>query len=273
MKKISIITPCRNSERYIKETIDSVIGQSALLSGRAELEYIICDGGSTDQTVSIIESYCNKSIKLISEPDSGMYEALSKGLKLASGEIVAYLNAGDYYSKFAFDIVLDIFESKDVKWLTGMNVCYNERSHLVYVFLPFKYRKNFINKGFYCKKMPSIQQESTFWLAELTQYIDFNALSRKRYAGDYYLWTRFSKAADLAIVEAYLGGFKIHKGQLSENIEAYFREVDSMTERPRLYDYPLYLFDKTIWYLPGKIKKMFNRDLLFRFDHISQEWL
>jgi glycosyltransferase involved in cell wall biosynthesis len=273
VKKISIITPCRNSEQYIRETVESIIGQSALLSKRAELEYIICDGSSKDKTVSIIESYRDKSIKLISEPDSGIYEALSKGLKLASGEIVAYLNAGDYYSKHAFDIILDIFETRDVKWLTGLNVRYNEKSYLVQFSLPFKYRKRFIDKGFYGKKLAFIQQESTFWMAELIQYIDFEELSGKKYAGDYYLWKQFSKAADLAIVEAYLGGFKVHRGQVSENLEAYFKEVDSMTKRPSLYDYPLYLFDKTIWLMPGKIKKMFNRELLFRFDHISQEWV
>ena len=63
MKKISIITPCFNSEKYIKETVESIINQTAVLSQRAELEYVICDGNSSDQTLSIIESIINNYIK------------------------------------------------------------------------------------------------------------------------------------------------------------------------------------------------------------------
>jgi glycosyltransferase involved in cell wall biosynthesis len=80
LKKISIITPCRNAARFIGETVESVIGQTALFSGRAELEYIVCDGNSSDGTPDIVRSYGNKSIKIVSEPDAGMYDALSKGL-------------------------------------------------------------------------------------------------------------------------------------------------------------------------------------------------
>ena len=149
MRKISIITPCRNAERYIGETVESVIGQSALFSKRADLEYIICDGNSTDKTIAIIESYDNSSIKITSEPDSGMYDALSKGLRKATGDIIAYINAGDYYNKHAFDIVLDIFETQEVSWLTGYRVYYSETSYFIGADLPFKYRNRFFACGFY----------------------------------------------------------------------------------------------------------------------------
>jgi glycosyltransferase involved in cell wall biosynthesis len=275
VKKISIITPCLNAERHIAETIESVIGQSAILSGRAELELIICDGNSTDNTVAIVKSYCegNNSIQLYSEPDTGMYAALSKGLQRASGEIVAYLNAGDYYNRYAFDIVLELFEQKQVRWLTGYNVHYNEKSYFIGVKLPFKYRRGFFDSGFYGTKLIFVQQESTFWDASLNPCIDFDRLAAFRYAGDYYLWTRFARECDLQIVEAYLGGFRIEKGQLSGSRDAYYGEMLSLTSSPGLFQHILAAFDRIMWYAPVELKKWLNKEGLFRYDHDLREWV
>lgn len=275
MKKITIITPCLNAERHIGETIESVIGQSAILSGRAELEFIICDGCSTDRTVAIIDSYGsdNSSMELLSEPDSGMYAALAKGLTRASGDIVAYINAGDFYNRYAFDIVLDLFEQKQVRWLTGYNVHYNDKSYFLNVKLPFRYRRDFFASGFYGTKLIFVQQESTFWDASLNQSLDYDKLAEFKYAGDYYLWTQFAKECDLQIVEAYLGGFRIEKGQLSENREEYLKEMMSLTSKPCLFKQILAAFDRVMWYAPVEFKKWLNKDGLFRYDHTLQEWV
>lgn len=272
-KRFTIVTPCRNTEKYISETIESIIGQTAIISGRADLEYIVCDGASSDNTVSIIESYQHPSIELISEPDTGMYNALAKGLKMATGEIVAYLNAGDIYNKYAFDIVLDIFETKDVEWLTGYNVTYNNKSHVVNFDLPFKYRKRLFACGSYCEWLPYVQQESTFWSISLHQFIDLNQLSTFQLAGDYYLWHQFSKKTELKIVSAYLGGFKSHPGQLSEDIKAYCAEVQSIVKKPMPWDLVLAGMDRLIW-ASGlrKVKKFFNRSGLFIYDCEKQAW-
>lgn len=275
MKKISIITPCINAERHIAETIESVIAQTAILSGRAELEFIICDGNSTDSTVSIVNSYSkgNCSIKIISEPDSGMYAALAKGLKRASGDIIAYLNAGDFYNRCAFDIVLDLFEQKQVRWLTGYNVHYNDKSYFLNVKLPFKYRRDFFASGFYGTRLIFVQQESTFWDASLNQCINLDQLAAFKYAGDYYLWSRFAMECDLQIVEAYLGGFRIEKGQLSENREAYLQEMMPLMTKPQFYYHFLVFFDRVMWYAPVEFKKWFNRNGLFRYDNELQKWV
>jgi glycosyltransferase involved in cell wall biosynthesis len=273
-KRISIVTPCRNAEKYIRETIESIIGQTALLSGRAELEYIICDGASTDNTVPIIESYKHPSITLISEPDTGIYNALAKGLKMVTGDIVAYLNAGDFYNKFAFDIVLDIFETKKVEWLTGCIVIYNEKSHAVDFLLPYKYRKRLFARGLYGQWLPCVEQESTFWSISMHQFIDFDQLSTFRLAGDYYLWRQFSKETELKIVSAHLGGFKHHPGQLSQGMKAYYAEVQSMVERPMPWDFVLGGLDGLIW-ATGlcKVKKFFNRSGLYVYNYEKQEWV
>ncbi len=273
MKKISIITPCFNAERFIQETINSVLNQTAILSGRAALEYIICDGDSNDQTVNIIQNINSLSIKLISEPDFGMYDALSKGLKLASGDIIAYINAGDYYHKCAFDIVLDLFDDKQINWLTGYTVLYNEKSYMLPQMLPYKYRKRFFNCGMYGRELPYIQQESTFWSAYLNSSIDFEFLSSLKMAGDFYMWKQFSTLEELKIVEAYIGGFRRQKGQLSENKDAYNTEIHAMVASPTSLDFLLAKLDKIIFYFaPNKLKKIMNNRDIFRFNHSLQQW-
>jgi glycosyltransferase involved in cell wall biosynthesis len=92
--KFSIITVCKNSERLIEKTILSVVSQK-----RVEFEYIIIDGKSNDGTIEIIKKYAKKyPIKLISEKDSGIYEAMNKGIRIALGEWIHFLHSGDLYT-------------------------------------------------------------------------------------------------------------------------------------------------------------------------------
>jgi len=92
MPKISIITVCKNAEQFIEKTILSVVSQTF-----KEYEYIIVDGGSTDGTLDIIKKYEDKVDVLISEEDKGIYDAMNKGISLASGEYIIFLNAEDYF--------------------------------------------------------------------------------------------------------------------------------------------------------------------------------
>lgn len=92
--KISIITVCYNAAEYIAQTIESVLGQSW-----PELEYIIVDGGSTDGTLDVVRRYAEDSrLRWVSGPDRGIADAMNKGVALAIGDIVAHLNADDYYA-------------------------------------------------------------------------------------------------------------------------------------------------------------------------------
>ena len=98
----TIITVCRNAEETIEKTIQSVLSQKDV-----EIEYIIIDGASTDSTVELIQQYTSHYwIKLISEPDQGLYDAMNKGIGLASGDYIHFLNAGDMYS--APDTLLNV---------------------------------------------------------------------------------------------------------------------------------------------------------------------
>ena len=93
--KVSIITVCFNSEKTIRETIESVLNQTY-----QNIEYIIIDGGSTDSTVDMIREYVplfGEKIKWISESDKGLYDAMNKGIRMSSGDIIGILNSDDIY--------------------------------------------------------------------------------------------------------------------------------------------------------------------------------
>lgn len=93
---ISLITACCNSEKYIRDAIESVLKQDY-----PDIEYLIIDGGSKDNTLSIIKEYeprFSGTLKWISEPDNGLYDALNKGIRLATGDIVGILNADDFFT-------------------------------------------------------------------------------------------------------------------------------------------------------------------------------
>ncbi len=93
MTKISIITVVYNSEKYIRRTIESVVGQDY-----PALEYIIIDGKSKDSTMQIVGEYSDRIARIVSEPDKGLYDAMNKGLRLATGDYVLYINSGDALS-------------------------------------------------------------------------------------------------------------------------------------------------------------------------------
>ncbi|HCQ28921.1 MAG TPA: glycosyl transferase [Flavobacteriales bacterium] len=109
MKKISIITVCYNSQDTLEDTIQSVLNQDY-----QNIEYIIVDGKSTDNTLKIIEKYQDKITKVISEPDKGLYDAINKGIKNASGEIVGIINSDDVLAyKSAVSDIAQTFEQQN----------------------------------------------------------------------------------------------------------------------------------------------------------------
>lgn len=102
--KISIITPSFNQGIYIEQTILSVLNQNY-----PNIEYIIIDGGSTDNTIDIIKKYESKITYWVSEPDKGQSDAINKGLKIATGDIINWLNSDDYYESNALNAIAEVF--------------------------------------------------------------------------------------------------------------------------------------------------------------------
>jgi glycosyltransferase involved in cell wall biosynthesis len=91
--KISIVTATLNAVTTIRETIESVLGQD-----HKNIEYLIIDGGSTDGTLKVINEYKKSFVKLISEPDRGIYDAMNKGIRESTGDVVCILNSDDVYA-------------------------------------------------------------------------------------------------------------------------------------------------------------------------------
>jgi len=108
---ISVITPCFNSEATIAQTIESMLAQTY-----QEYEYILIDGGSTDQTVSIIQSYKPRfggRMRYISEKDQGIYDAMNKGIRMASGTLIGIVNSDDYYEPDCLQSIANAYDPKE----------------------------------------------------------------------------------------------------------------------------------------------------------------
>lgn len=119
---ISIITVTYNAEKYLQKTIDSIRKQTC-----QNIEYIIVDGNSTDQTVNIIKNNKNYISRWISEPDEGLYDAMNKGLKMATGNFVWFINAGDQiYMKDTIKQILDKASEYNADLLYGEALIINE---------------------------------------------------------------------------------------------------------------------------------------------------
>ncbi len=140
--KISIITVCYNSEKYIEDAIKSVVLQSY-----KNKEYIIVDGGSTDNTPGIIERYRNLIDVIIAEPDRGISDAFNKGIKRASGEIVCIVNSDDMMAADALELFakqyedgIDVFRGSEIirNFETGKEYVLNPT--MTYKKLPFNFQ-------------------------------------------------------------------------------------------------------------------------------------
>jgi len=113
--KISIITSVYNNKDYISDALESVLNQSY-----PNIEYIVIDGASTDGTTKIIKSYGNKITKFISEPDEGIYDGLNKGIHLATGDVIGFLHADDFYlHDHVVEMVVEYFQEHDCDGVYG----------------------------------------------------------------------------------------------------------------------------------------------------------
>ena len=112
--RISVITPSYNQGEFIERTIRSVLDQ-----GYPDLEYVIVDGGSTDDSVETIRRYEDRLAWWVSEPDRGQTHAINKGIERTSGDIVAFINSDDHYLPGAFQTAIAALEHSDALWVAG----------------------------------------------------------------------------------------------------------------------------------------------------------
>lgn len=113
--KVSIITTCFNREKTIRDCIESVVNQKY-----PDIEYIVVDGASTDSSLTVINEYKDRISRIVSEPDQGMYEAINKGIRRATGDIVGLVHSDDFlYSNETISHIVDKFEQTGADFLYG----------------------------------------------------------------------------------------------------------------------------------------------------------
>lgn len=230
--KISVVTVCYNMAQYIETTIKSVLSQ-----GYPNLEYIIIDGGSTDGTQQIIEKYQDQLAYYVSEPDNGMYDAINKGFLKATGDIIAWINADDIYMPWTLHTINDVFTCfPETKWLGGKYAFLNENGTLAQIFPQTSIRCSKDIYNGWCREgvLGPLQQESMFWRKEL--YTESGGLDTSyRYAGDFELWMRFAKHANLTKIDLPLAAFRKRKSSLSKaGKEKYDFEIEkAILTKPR----------------------------------------
>lgn len=185
--KVSIITATYNSAKTLKDTIESVLHQSY-----DDIEYIIVDGASTDGTLEIIKSYEQKfsgRLKYISEPDKGLYDAMNKGILMATGDIVGILNSDDFLNDVGIiSMVVDQLKDSDIDAIYGDvhyvnddNLAKCVRYYSSKIFTPALMRLGFIpaHPSFYCKT--KVYREKGVFDLSFKQAADFELLLRLLY--------------------------------------------------------------------------------------------
>lgn len=183
--KFSIVTPSFNHAKYIETTIKSVLENSY-----QDVEYIIMDGGSTDNTKEVVNKYIKRIKKFISEKDEGQADAINKGFKYADGDIYAYINSDDYYFPYTFEKVARIFkDNPKIDIVYGDCVFVTESEQFLRYFTevePFdEYRLRT------CTDF--IMQPTTFWRKEAFEKMNgFN--KDLHYGFDWDLWARLAAA-------------------------------------------------------------------------------
>lgn len=217
--KISIITISFNNEKDIRSTIESVINQTY-----DKIEYIVVDGRSSDKTLDIIKEYKNKIAKIISEPDKNLYDAINKGIKIASGDIVGLIHAGDQlHDKHVIEKIADHFKENKIDISYGHSKIINSDSKPIRINKSPAFKRTLVRKGW----MPSHQ----------SIYIRKNLFEKFGYyrtdiggIGDYELFIRYFYLKDPVIqrfdefvVKFSLGGMSTRS--YSEKLHKSYRSI------------------------------------------------
>jgi cellulose synthase/poly-beta-1,6-N-acetylglucosamine synthase-like glycosyltransferase len=223
--KISIVTASYNQGAFLERTILSVLSQNY-----ENLEYIIIDGGSTDNSLEIIKKYETKLTYWCSEPDAGQYNAINKGFKKSTGDIMAFLNADDVYLPWTLHTVSSIFTAlPQVQWLTSLRPnMLNEKGSIIASgeITPIS-KKAFIH-GLYvpgsARSLGVVVQEGTFWSASLWKKSGACLNESFKLAADFDLWTKFFRHTELYGLGFPLAAMTRHKNQRSNALEKYTAE-------------------------------------------------
>ena len=222
LPSITIVTPSLNQGGFIEETIQSVLSQEY-----PRLEYIIADGGSSDDTLNILEKY-SSNIRWYSKKDDGQTNAINSALRLANGEIVGYLNADDILLPGALTSIGKIFaKNSSVQWLTGQCKIIDETGKSIRSVIAIYKNLLLYSRNYETLLVTNyISQPATFWRRDLLDRCGFLDESLY-YVMDYEYWLRLWKIAQPFILHEDLAGFRIQrasKTSLGGHLDRYIEE-------------------------------------------------
>ncbi|WP_075590610.1 glycosyltransferase family 2 protein [Labilibacter marinus] len=219
--KISIITPSFNQGKFLEETILSVLDQNY-----PKLEYIIIDGGSTDNSVDIIKKHQDKLAYWISEKDDGQSHAINKGFQKATGDIICWLNSDDLLQPDTLKLVSDQFKNKQTNWLTGNCSTIDAQSKTIgsYTCNIPPSNKEWLNH-FARGASFAILQPSTFWKKEIIDKVGLlNQKLHYSFDHEYFLrmYLQFGKPN---VINKNLSAFRLHdESKTVSTKEAFHKE-------------------------------------------------
>lgn len=203
--KISIITPSFNQGKFIERTILSILNQNY-----PNLEYIVVDGGSKDETITILKKY-EKRLRWISEKDKGQSDAINKGIRMSSGDIVAYLNSDDLYEKGALKKVSDYFTAQpSAMWVTGRCRIIDEHDREKRGFIS-DYKNFLLSRYNYNILLVTnfIAQPATFLNRKAIDEFGYFDINHHRVM-DYDYWLRIGRKYRPGIINEDLAAFRVY---------------------------------------------------------------
>lgn len=226
--RVSVVTPVLNGAPFIRETVESVLGQR----GDFELEYIIRDGGSTDGTLDLLRPYAGRC-QISSGRDGSPQNAINLGMRQASGAICAWLNADDVYEPGALQaVVAALAAHPSRRWCYGRCSIIDEVGRPIR--RPITWYKNLLGWVYSRNLLLTenyINQPATFWTRELWQEIGGIEGSQKA-CFDYELWLKMGARSRPVVIRRYLARFRRHATSISENwFEQQFREELAIAAR------------------------------------------
>jgi len=200
--KISIVTPSYNQGQFLERTILSVLNQNY-----PNLEYIIIDGGSTDGSVEIIKKYEKYIAYWVSEKDSGQADAINKGLRISTGQILAYLNSDDTYAPAALNNMVQYLTGHpDIDAIYGICNIIDENDQIVNQWHPAEFDiRALVRSG-----ISTIPQQTVFFRRHILEKIGFLDTSL-RHAMDYEYWIRTGKKFRVQKTPYVLANFRVHE--------------------------------------------------------------
>ena len=228
---VSIITPNFNGGLYLEETIKSVLNQTY-----NNIEYIIVDGASSDNSLEIISKYKEKISKIISEPDNGMYDAINKGMKLSKGSIIAYINSDDFYPKNIIANVVNFFNKYSNVDLVYGDLIYVDKNSKIIRKISYP---NYNLKCQFASNYSLIGQPSSFWRKRLIDNIGiFN--NKYKFAGDHDFYIKSGLNNVIKHDSELISFFRIHELSLTNNNKQLsLAEVSSIQKNYNVITNPL----------------------------------